>query len=455
MTSAADTAPRGCLSSPDAKLAPRATPPLASRMDTQLTLDEHFFAPLKATWELPNVKANRRGCGLVSDEQFVMGGISRVLEVVQSGRDWTQQLRQLHGQEVSTSAYFAQLESPRRLQLVESVAEALQLTQVPDLRAQGDRLSHIRELAGIEVWALDGHSIEHACHDKRVKRSDGSLQYVSISQIYAIDLRTGWVWPMALCKGHEHEMHALKALPPENLKMHATAGTICIYDPAGIDMRWWLQLKAQRGIGFISRTKANMSPMAEIPIPWDRTDPRNKGVIADEILGFDNIGLLRRVTYQNPETGEIFEFLTTEMTLPPGVIALLYGLRWDVEKLFDEFKNKLGETKAWATSARAKTIQSHFIALAHNLLLLLHADLDTQHGMRDVKVGCKFERWVEDRWEEAKQAGRSLNEFVLSARRKGTEHSQQMIRWLRNHRRRGSTLEESLSDVRAYLFVYI
>ena len=49
----------------------------------------------------------------------------------------------------------------------------------------------------------------------------------------------------------------------------------------------------------------------------------------------------------DPVTGKAYSFLTTEMTLPPGLIALLYKLRWDVEKVFDEAKNKLEQQQAW------------------------------------------------------------------------------------------------------------
>jgi len=41
-------------------------------------------------------------------------------------------------------------------------------------------------------------------------------------------------------------------------------------------------------------------------------------------------------------------------------------MRWDVEKVFDELKNKLGEKQAWATSKNAKTMQATFLCIAHN-----------------------------------------------------------------------------------------
>jgi hypothetical protein len=140
--------------------------------------------------------------------------------------------------------------------------------------------------------------------------------------------------------------------------------------------------------------------------------------------------------------------------LPPGIIGLLFRLRWDIEKSFDEFENKLAEKKAWATSKTAKTIQSHFTAIAYNLLLLALNDLENQHHLRDTKVEEKYERWMDRRQAIAEQLGRTVNSLVQSVRRI-SEHSLQILRWLRHHLRARSTLEASLSDAPAYFFSYI
>jgi hypothetical protein len=55
----------------------------------------------------------------------------------------------------------------------------------------------------------------------------------------------------------------------------------------------------------------------------------------------------------------------------PRLIVHLYRMRWHIEKSFDEFKNKLHETKAWTSGHNAKQIQAHLIFLTENLLLLL------------------------------------------------------------------------------------
>jgi hypothetical protein len=54
----------------------------------------------------------------------------------------------------------------------------------------------------------------------------------------------------------------------------------------------------------------------------------------------------------------------------------IYMLSWcKTKKSFDEVKNKLGEKKAWATSATAKSMQAQFICLSVNLLQLIEHEL--------------------------------------------------------------------------------
>ena len=67
---------------------------------------------------------------MLTDELFVRSGVARVLEVVQSGREWVQNIQQHTKVALSASDYFAQLESSRRLAHLEAVGVALQQTQL-------------------------------------------------------------------------------------------------------------------------------------------------------------------------------------------------------------------------------------------------------------------------------------------------------------------------------------
>ena len=68
---------------------------------------------------------------------------------------------------------------------------------------------------------------------------------------------------------------------------------------------------------------------------WERADPRNAGVLADELVSTSQGVGVRRVRYRCALRGEEFSFLTNECTLPPGVIAHLYRLRWEIGKTFE------------------------------------------------------------------------------------------------------------------------
>jgi len=48
---------------------------------------------------------------------------------------------------------------------------------------------------------------------------------------------------------------------------------------------------------------------------------------------------LRRIRQRDPETEKVYTFITSEFTLPPGLVAFIYKLRWDAEKTFDQAKN--------------------------------------------------------------------------------------------------------------------
>ena len=142
-----------------------------------------------------------------------------------------------------------------------------------------------------------------------------------------------------------------------------------IWDRAGIDFRQWFQWK-QRGIYFLSREKEDMTIDILGVHPFNVSDPINRGVVADELVGTGMGVTLRRVTYQDPETGTVYTDLTNlPVSVPPCIVALLYKSRWDVEKVFAEFKTKLGETKSWASTANAKTCQARLLCLTHNLMI--------------------------------------------------------------------------------------
>jgi hypothetical protein len=230
----------------------------------------------------------------------------------------------------------------------------------------------------------------------------------------------------------EHDMRALKRLSLPQLRQGAGQGrkVLYVWDRAGIDFQQWHRWKHSGGLYFVSRQKDNMQlePIGENA--WDRADPRNAGVLADELVATSQGVSVRRVRYHCVLRGEEFSFLTSEYTLPPGVIAHLYRLRWEIEKTFDELKNKLAETKAWASAANAKTMQAHFLCLAHNLMILCEAELARVHGVRNE---AELTRRAQRLEKEAQRLARKNVPVPLLVRtlQRLTVRSVKFIRWLR------------------------
>jgi len=227
-----------------------------------------------------------------------------------------------------------------------------------------------------------------------------------------------------------------------------------VYDPAIVDYHAWQYWKQALGVYVITREKSNSS-LTTIETPeWDRDDPRNIGVISDETVEPSNGVAMRRVRYLDPATGEEYSFLTNEMTLPPGMIAFLYKKRWDVEKAYDEFKNKLGQKQAWAKSNTAKIQQALFMVITHNLIEMLEHILETEEGITDEKVQRKRTKRQIETIKIVHAAGLKINPMVHKVK-KATQRSLQFIRWLRTELTRNSSWQYAVEKLRPLMLEYL
>lgn len=348
-----------------------------------LTVDESFFEP--ALRLLRHYCRHRRETPTLSDERFVRESLRRVLGHWDSGRDFLQ-ARQDDGEDLARATWFGGLHSRRRADLVAEVATRSYELFDRFLQPR-DWLREFPELAGRAVWAVDGHQIEHASHAAR----DPKDALVSVGLLYGLCLHSGLQRALVPFQGdgvRRHEWPVFKQhLPSWLAQDRGGLLPIVVGDPAYIDVRFWFEQKRRRQAVIITREKENMKPLIISPNDFDPHDPVNQGVEADELAGYTDAHM-RRIVYRDPLSGERFVFITTETTLRPGLIALLYFLRWKIEKVFDVAKNKLHQQKAWANGDTAAHLQAHCIALTHNLLTILLATLE-QAGVRERKVERK------------------------------------------------------------------
>lgn len=353
-------------------------------------VDDYFMAPADDLLRSYIRSGRDLGDGL-TDERFIRLGITRALEGDESGRAFLQTLADQPGATaVPRSTWFDAFKSPRRLELLTEVATTSYRRFERELAGR-DWLESFPELRDVPVWAVDGHQIDHACHAPRDRKAD----HVASGMTYGLCLHTGLLRPLARFQGdgvRQHEWPVFK----KNWK-HWTLGEprpampIVVVDPAYVDNQYWVLQKILREAMLITREKDNMKPMVYGPVAFDREDPVNRGVVAYEDVGYSNAAL-RRVRYKDPATGEDFVFITTcPEQMRPGLIALLYFLRWKIEKAYDVFKNKFLSSKAWGVGDTPALMQAHFMALLHNLLTVLLARME-HIGIPDQKVLDKTEK---------------------------------------------------------------
>ena len=400
------------------------------------TVNQTFYQPLQA---LVARSTQTRPCPEVSDEQYVLLGVQRVLESRESGRAFLQEHGPRQEKPPVLANYFAALHSARRCAVLREVNDGV-LTQAN--QQLHDRLADIPELARYEVFAADGHWHKAAAHDPR---HEGVK--MTVGHFYSLNLRTHKHHDVAAGQGlHEHDMSALKRVKPKGLRQEVPKGrrVLMVYDKAAIDFAFWKRCRQECAVYFLSRAKENQVLEWVESMDWDRADSRNHGVVEDMRVRTRDGQDLRLICYVDPLTGKAYEFLTNEMDLPPGVLAELYRRRWEIEKVFDELKNKLGQKKAWGSSLVAKETQAQFLILTHNLMLRYEQRLEKQHEVANQAEDQRRNQRTKQMIKTAAQQGTPISTLVIQTRR-ATQRSVKFVRWLRQ------SLRDQLTEATAVL----
>lgn len=154
-----------------------------------------------------------------------------------------------------------------------------------------------------------------------------------------------------------------------------------IFDRGYIKYSWWHELN-KHVIRFVTRLKKNMNYAVlgqltpEMPAEMD-------GVIKDERIAlFGDAGLenypedLRLITYRDPETKKVYQFITNDFQEVPETIAQLYKERWQIELFFKWIKQNLIIRSFLGTSKNAVLAQI-WVAM---IFLLLASYIKHQTG---------------------------------------------------------------------------
>ena len=163
-----------------------------------------------------------------------------------------------------------------------------------------------------------------------------------------LDLRGNIPSFMNITPANIHDVHTLDLLPME-------PGAFYIMDRAYLDFAR-LHKFTNNSSFFVIRAKSNLQFARVYSMPVDR----HTGLVCDQsirLTGQNSVrsypAMLRRIKFNQPETGKRFVFLTNNFSLSALTITELYRLRWQVELFFKWIKQNLRIKTFYGTNENA------------------------------------------------------------------------------------------------------
>lgn len=150
-------------------------------------------------------------------------------------------------------------------------------------------------------------------------------------------------------------------------------GTIVVDDRGYTDYELWGQWSAQ-GVYFVTRMKDNAvyEAVGERPVPQNRNILRDEAIELRGLKAQDKCPYpLRRIEVYDPETNEIWVFITNNHDLGASTIGAIYKDRWQIETFFRALKQNLKIKTFVGTSANAVKIQVWTALIAMLILRFL------------------------------------------------------------------------------------
>lgn len=186
-----------------------------------------------------------------------------------------------------------------------------------------------------------------------------------------LDLRGSIPSFIHVSDGKLHDVHVLDLLTPE-------AGAIYVMDRGYVDFARLHRLHLA-GAFFVTRAKSNLKAHRVYSAQMDRS----AGILCDQTIALDGFYSkqdypthLRRVRFNDPETGKSLVFLTNQMILPAATICALYKNRWQVELFFKWIKQHLRIKQFFGTSENAVKTQIWIAVSVYVLVAIVRKKLN-------------------------------------------------------------------------------
>jgi hypothetical protein len=238
-----------------------------------------------------------------------------------------------------------------------------------------ERLPDLEELD--TVYALDSSTIDLCLSVFSWAPFRSTKAAVKLHTL--LDLRGNIPSFIFISDGKMHDVKILDHLVPE-------PGAFYVMDRGYVDFERLARLD-DVGSFFVTRAKSNMKAKRR----YSHLVDRSSGLICDQTIvltgfytrqGFDRP--LRRVKFNDSETGKRLVFLTNNFVLPALTIAKLYKYRWQVELFFKWIKQHLRIKAFFGTSENAVKAQIWSAVCVYVLVAIIKQRLNLKASLYEI-----------------------------------------------------------------------
>lgn len=143
----------------------------------------------------------------------------------------------------------------------------------------------------------------------------------------------------------------------------------------------------EAGCFFVTRAKSNMKSQRRYSRPVDRAT----GLICDQPIiltgfyssqGFERP--LRRIKFNDPDTGKVLVFLTNNFSLSAVSITRLYKYRWQIELFFKWIKNHLRIKSFFGHSENAVKAQIWSAVCIYLVIAIIKKRLEIKASLYEI-----------------------------------------------------------------------
>lgn len=359
---------------------------------TDQTVFGDLLAPLQRV--LSRVRPAKAPGRVLSSEDFISLGVLRHLQGTAVLREQIQHLLHLDVTAVerpplARSTWSDALTSKERQGVLRAVVAELRREAAEVLP---DRLAAIPGLAGRPVRAVDGTYQAESAHYPRCTPKQGGEDNPKGHALLAFqNLRIGVIDDVLTDTRSRHEMQLLRDYDQRSAALTRERRTVWVADRAFVNAPFWDAKKRALKATMITRMKKNLCVDSTEGLPI-AAHPCNEGVLSDlRIRLSSSREHWRLIRYRTPSGTEL-QLLSNDFSLLPGVVAFLYGRRWEQEKTHDHWKNDFAVAKAWGKSPVAIANQADLAIITTLLVHLMLARCLKGEPARDEKALRKQDR---------------------------------------------------------------